>query len=100
MRKIVACGVVIVGLAAIGGAALAQQATGPAHVLVAPSEVKWGEAPPVFEKGASFAVISGDPSKPGLYVVRLKMPAGYKTNTSRCFRVPSPWAWERSSTSQ
>lgn len=32
----------------------------------------------VFEKAASFAVISGDPGKPGLFVVRLKMPAGYK----------------------
>ena len=49
-----------------------------AHVMLAPSDIKWGEAPPVFEKGASFAVISGDPSKPGLYAVRLKMPAGYK----------------------
>jgi len=41
-------------------------------------EVKWGPAPPVFEKGASMAVISGDPSKAGPFVVRLKMPAGYK----------------------
>jgi len=41
-------------------------------------EIKWGPAPPVFEKGASMAVISGDPSKAGPFVVRLKMPAGYK----------------------
>jgi hypothetical protein len=40
--------------------------------------MKWGPAPPVFEKGASLAVISGDPSKQGPFVVRLKMPAGYK----------------------
>jgi quercetin dioxygenase-like cupin family protein len=26
----------------------------------------------------SFAVLAGDPGKPGLFVVRLKMPAGYK----------------------
>jgi quercetin dioxygenase-like cupin family protein len=26
----------------------------------------------------SFTVVSGDPGKPGLYVVRAKMPAGYK----------------------
>lgn len=50
----------------------------PAHLLVTPSEIKWGAPPPVFEKAASFAVISGDPGKPGLFVVRLKMPAGYK----------------------
>jgi Domain of unknown function (DUF4437) len=41
-------------------------------------DIKWGPAPPFFPKGAEFAVLSGDPSKDGLYVVRLKMPAGYK----------------------
>jgi len=50
----------------------------PAHVLTMATEIKWGEPPPVFEKGASFTVMSGDPSKAGLFVVRLKMPAGYK----------------------
>jgi len=41
-------------------------------------DIKWGPAPPFFPKGAEFAVLSGDPGKDGLYVVRLKMPAGYK----------------------
>ena len=57
---------------------MSQNASAPAHVLTTASEIKWGEPPPVFEKGASFAVVAGDPSKPGIYVVRLKMPAGYK----------------------
>lgn len=43
-----------------------------------PGSVKWGPAPPVFPKGAKIAVLSGDPSKDGPYVVRLKMPANYK----------------------
>ncbi len=60
------------------GAAAAQEAGGPAHTFVIPSGVKWGAPPPVFEKGMSFTVVSGDPGKPGLYVVRAKMPAGYK----------------------
>ena len=38
----------------------------------------WGPAPPVLPKGAQFAVLSGYPSKDGLYVLRLKMPANYK----------------------
>jgi quercetin dioxygenase-like cupin family protein len=59
------------------GAAIAQE-TKATHVLTAPAEIKWGDPPPVFEKGASFAVLSGDPGKAGLFVVRLKMPAGYK----------------------
>lgn len=62
------------------GAAFAQNADAPTHVMTAPKDLKWGDPPPVFEKGATFALISGDPSKEGLYVVRLKMPAGYKIN--------------------
>ena len=64
--------------AAVIGVAASQGAPSPAHVMTTPSELKWGDPPPVFEKGASFAVVSGDPGKPGIYVVRLKMPAGYK----------------------
>ena len=42
------------------------------------NDVKWGPAPNVFPAGAQIAVISGDPFKAGLYVVRLKFPADYK----------------------
>jgi quercetin dioxygenase-like cupin family protein len=42
------------------------------------SDLKWGPAPAVFPKGAQLAVLSGDPFKPGVFVLRLKMPAGYK----------------------
>lgn len=41
-------------------------------------DLKWGDAPPVLPKGAKIAVLYGDPFKPGPYVIRLKMPAGYK----------------------
>ncbi|MER8697510.1 cupin domain-containing protein [Mesorhizobium opportunistum] len=40
--------------------------------------IKWGPAPAVLPAGAQFAVVAGDPSKDGIYVLRLKMPAGYK----------------------
>jgi quercetin dioxygenase-like cupin family protein len=60
------------------GVAASQGVPSPAHIMTTPSELKWGDPPPVFEKGAGFAVVSGDPGKPGIYVVRLKMPAGYK----------------------
>jgi len=61
----------------IVGAAFAQL-TKTAHVLVTPGELKWGDPPPVLEKGATFAVVSGDPGKTGHFVVRLQMPAGYR----------------------
>ncbi|HEX7076935.1 MAG TPA: cupin domain-containing protein [Candidatus Eisenbacteria bacterium] len=55
-------------------------APAPAHVMMKPADLKWGDPPPVFEKGATFTVVSGNPMAEGLYVVRLKMPAGYKIN--------------------
>lgn len=37
----------------------------------------WGPAPPVFPAGAQMAVLHGDPSKSGTFVVRLRFPADY-----------------------
>jgi anti-sigma factor ChrR (cupin superfamily) len=42
------------------------------------ADLKWGPAPAVLQKGAEVAILSGDPSKEGPYVLRLKMPKGYK----------------------
>jgi hypothetical protein len=41
-------------------------------------DLKWGPAPAVFPKGAQMAVLWGDPTKSGTFVIRLKTPAGYK----------------------
>jgi len=49
-----------------------------AHVMYDAGKLKWGEAPPAFEPGAQAVVLSGDPGKSGLFVLRLKVPAGYK----------------------
>lgn len=76
MRRFLFCGALAV--VAIVGVARSQETTAPAHVLTTAAELTWGAPPPVFEKEASFAVVSGDPGKAGLFVVRLKMPAGYK----------------------
>ena len=42
------------------------------------SQLEWAPAPNFVPEGAQFVVLSGDPSKEGPYVVRLKLPAGYK----------------------
>jgi quercetin dioxygenase-like cupin family protein len=39
--------------------------------------LKWS-APAAYGKGAQLAVVKGDPTKEGMYVVRLKVPAGFK----------------------
>lgn len=48
------------------------------HVLVRAADIKWHPAPPALPAGAQIAVISGDPGKAGPYVLRVKLPDGYK----------------------
>ena len=76
MRKPIVIGVLAL-LAFVAGA-MAQNAKPSNHVLLTPKELKWGPPPPVFQQNAKFTVLAGDPSQPGLYAVRLKLPAGYK----------------------
>jgi quercetin dioxygenase-like cupin family protein len=40
--------------------------------------VKWGPAPPSLPKGAQAAVLSGDPTKEGMFTVRFRFPAGFR----------------------
>ena len=61
-------------IAAVSRIAAADDA---AHVILNNADIKWGDAPPKFPAGAKMAVLFGDPSKPGPFVVRLKMPANY-----------------------
>jgi quercetin dioxygenase-like cupin family protein len=62
----------------VGEESTATQPAASQHVIAKPADLNWGDPPPVFEKGASFTVIAGNPGEAGPYVVRLKMPAGYK----------------------
>jgi ChrR Cupin-like domain len=50
----------------------------PAHALLNESEIQWGDAPASLPPGAKMAVLQGDPSKGGVYTVRLKAKDGYK----------------------
>jgi quercetin dioxygenase-like cupin family protein len=56
-----------------GASAMSEQ-----HVVIAPADLKWGDAPPALPAGAKMAVLSGDPGKKGLFTIRLQAPAGYK----------------------
>ena len=58
----------------LSATALAQQ---PAPVVVTPDQVHW-TAGTGNMAGAQVALLSGDPTKPGPYVMRLKVPDGYK----------------------
>jgi quercetin dioxygenase-like cupin family protein len=69
----------VAGVIAIGGATSTVTAeSSEAHNIVSPQEVKWEPAPDVLPAGAQAAVLLGDPSKEGLFVLRLKFPKGYR----------------------
>jgi hypothetical protein len=50
----------------------------PAHAVMNPADIQWGDAPPIFGSGAKMAVLQGNPGKAGPYVVRLKVPDAFK----------------------
>ncbi len=47
------------------------------HTTMEADDLKWS-APAAYAKGAQLSVVRGDPTKEGMYVVRLKVPAGFK----------------------
>jgi hypothetical protein len=62
-------------LTSAASAATAQ--TADAHKVVSPQEIKWAPAPASVPPGAEVAVLYGDPSKEGVFAMRLKVPKGY-----------------------
>jgi len=69
------------GLAALTVTASAALADG--IIVAQPDTLRWGDAPPALPKGAQLAVLAGDPSQAGPFVVRVKVPAGYQ--------IPAHW---------
>jgi quercetin dioxygenase-like cupin family protein len=47
------------------------------HVIVTPDQIKWSAAPAGQPAGAKVGALEGDPGKPGPFVLRVKVPAGY-----------------------
>ena len=69
---------ILVCLLSAGAAVVsAGDAANAGATLVNANEIKWGAAPPTLPAGAKLAVLNGDPGKPGPFVMRLMMPAGY-----------------------
>ena len=50
---------------------------GPTHAVLPVNDKDWREGPPGMPAGARFAVISGDPTQPGAFMLRAELPAGY-----------------------
>lgn len=46
------------------------------HVTYRPEEIEWQDGPASLEPGTQYAVLEGDPGKPGVFTMRLKFPDG------------------------
>jgi quercetin dioxygenase-like cupin family protein len=51
------------------------------HVVVTPQEMTWRPAPPALPSGAEAVVLYGDPAQPGPFVLRARLPKGYRIPT-------------------
>lgn len=48
------------------------------HIMLNTGDFKWMDAPPGLPAGAKVSVLSGDPSKPGPFTIRIMMPENYR----------------------
>ena len=84
MKTSLFCLLLLAGGAAIAAAPDKPDAQGPMpHAITHVTDTAWGTAPPSLPPGVQAAVLVGDPGKPGVFTLRLKMPPGY--------RVPRHW---------
>lgn len=56
----------------------ADAAAKPAHMIVTADQVTWAAGPPSLAAGAQAAMLHGDPTQEGVFVMRLKLPAGFR----------------------
>lgn len=62
---------------AVVGSVQASHPEGGDAALHLPAGQAWKDGPPSLPAGAQFVVLEGDPSKEGMFVMRLKLPDGY-----------------------
>src|SRR5262249_36271984 len=56
----------------------AEHDTKNGEIVATPADFKWQEGPPSLPKGAKVALLEGNLSKAGAFVLRVKMPDGYR----------------------
>jgi quercetin dioxygenase-like cupin family protein len=48
------------------------------HEIVTPADLKWVDGPASLPKGSKMVVLEGDPTKEGQFVLRVKLPDGFR----------------------
>lgn len=67
---------IVAGFAIMFGS-MAFAETAGAHRVILPQDIEWGPAPASLPAGAEAAVLYGDPSKEGMFALRVKIPKDY-----------------------
>src|SRR2546426_8753979 len=57
--------------------ALAQGGAG-APTVIRPADIVWQPGPPTLEPGAQGAVLAGNPTQPGAFTLRVRLPSRYR----------------------
>jgi quercetin dioxygenase-like cupin family protein len=71
-RNAATLAVCVICAAAVSGAADLSAASSSDFVRLAPEQLRWEDVPGAY--GAQVATLAGDPSKPGIYVQRVRFP--------------------------
>ena len=67
----------IVSIGTLAGELLFADELMDGRIAVPPNALKWTAGPPSLPAGAKSAILEGDPTKPGLFTMRLELPANY-----------------------
>jgi hypothetical protein len=74
MRQLVVLGSVVLALVLAADPPLRGERDAQGFVRITPEDVVWKDVPNGL--GAQMAIIEGDPSRPGVYVIRMRFPPG------------------------
>ncbi len=73
------CSLALASALAPVGIALAQgSASRPPPTVIRPGDIVWQPGPPTLEPGSQGAVLAGNPSQPGPFTLRVRLPARYR----------------------
>src|SRR4051794_26167426 len=78
MRTIAVFAIVTLSLAGSVGRQAQAGDNKPEIAVYSPAEIKWLDGPTSVPPGAKLAVLEGNPAKEGPFVIRLKLPDGYR----------------------
>jgi hypothetical protein len=69
---------VLIGVSVVLSTVLRAQDHGKGFTVQTPGDMEWRDGPPSLPAGARLAVLEGDPSRPGRFVMRVRLPDGYR----------------------